>query len=127
MSQSRKIEVIRKYIDYYNRFDVMGMLSLMTDDVRFENISDGKINASATGKSELEILARQACDLFKEREQKVLDLVENEEQIAVEIAYSAVLAQDLPNGIVAGERLELKGKSTFSFEGNMIYRIVDES
>ena len=45
----------------------------------------------------------------------------------VNIAYHAVLAIDLPNGMNAGDELNLTGKSIFKFDGDKIISITDIS
>ena len=127
MSKSKRLEIIHEFINCYNNFDVRRMLSLLSDDIQFENISNGAITASANGRSEFEKLAWQSCNLFKERQQKIVGVFECEDQIEVKISYSAIFAKDLPNGIVAGQQLKLEGKSTFYFVGNKICKIIDES
>jgi hypothetical protein len=50
---------IARYVAAYNRFDVDGMLALLTDDVRFENVSGGQVTASASGAVEFRQPRRQ--------------------------------------------------------------------
>jgi len=45
----------------------------------------------------------------------------------VEIEFEGVLAQDLPNGLKAGETLVLKGASEFVFTNGFMSSIVDKS
>jgi ketosteroid isomerase-like protein len=41
MDEAEQRDLIARYVAAYNRFDVDGMLALLTDDVRFENVSGG--------------------------------------------------------------------------------------
>jgi hypothetical protein len=45
----------------------------------------------------------------------------------VAIAYEAELAIDLPNGMKAGDRLSLAGRSEFRFRDGKISHLVDHS
>jgi hypothetical protein len=45
----------------------------------------------------------------------------------VKIEFAGVLAEDLPNGAKAGEKLALKGTSEFVFTNGFISSIVDKS
>ena len=58
MGQIDKQEMICRYIEAYNTFDIDLMLTLLHPDVRFKNLSNGEINAQTIGKSEFESLAR---------------------------------------------------------------------
>jgi len=53
MKQQEMKDIIEKYIQAYNSFDIDGMLSLMYDDVEFKNISGGNINLTTNGIKEL--------------------------------------------------------------------------
>ncbi|CAM3586901.1 hypothetical protein [Marinicrinis lubricantis] len=48
-------------------------------------------------------------------------------KIKIEIAYEGTLAVDLPNGLKAGESLELQGKSVFKIKDNKLIMIEDYS
>jgi hypothetical protein len=122
-------QTIRHYIAAYNAFDVDGMLALLAPAVRFENWSDGVLNAEASGIEAFGRLARAAITVFAEREQRITALRVNGETgaVVVDIAFRGRLAADIPDGPRAGTELDLQGESEFSFEGARIARIVDRS
>lgn len=47
--------------------------------------------------------------------------------MTIDISYKAILAIDLPNGMQAGDTLELNGKSEFEFDNRKIKKISDYS
>lgn len=49
--------MIRRYLDAYNRYDVPAMLACLSDDVRFENVSNSSGVTYANGKAALYELA----------------------------------------------------------------------
>ena len=110
-------ETLREYIQSYNSFDIDKMLSLFTEDCIFENISNSSPPLKVVGIRELEKTARGSSKLFKERQQKIVNQVFADNRAAVRIEYNAVLASDLPNGMKAGQTLNLQGASFFEFEG----------
>jgi hypothetical protein len=117
MDEAEQRDLIARYVAAYNRLDVDGMLALLTDDVRFENVSGGQVTAAASGAAEFRALAERASALFSEREQRVTG-VEFRGGVAVaSIAYRGVLAVDVPGGPPAGSVLDLVGESEFGFEG----------
>lgn len=120
-------DIVLQFIHAYNNFDIETMLLFIHPDIKFRNISAGEVNASANGKAEFEELARQSLSLFKEREQKVFSLVEDKNKVNVEIEYSAVLAIDLLNGLKAGEKLNMSGKSEYIINDGLIVSLSDES
>ena len=119
--------LIEQYISAYNTFDLDYMMSLLHPEIEFENVSDGEIDAKATGIDEFRAIAEQANELFKSRQQTITrcDLSQNE--ASVEIGYEAVLAKDLPNGMKSGSTINLNGRSQFSFKDGKIFRIIDIS
>jgi len=120
-------KAVETYINAYNNFDVEGMLSQMHPEIKFENISNGQITLTTNGIEELKNQALQAKELFKERKQTALNMVIRENEVEVEIDYFGILAQDLPNGMKADDKIELKGKSIFKFKEDKFIELKDIS
>lgn len=119
--------LVDRYIDAYNRKDIDDMLIGVHPQVEFRNISAGEVNASTTGVAELRSLAQQSLSLFSERHQKV-ESFELQGSIAVaSIAFRAVVADDLPNGLKKGQVLNISGRSEFEFKDGAISKITDIS
>jgi ketosteroid isomerase-like protein len=119
--------VIKAYIDAYNRKDVDGMLACLSDRVSFRNISEGKVTAEALDKQSFAAMATFGASAFETRHQKVTNAITVSDTTLVEIAYSAVVAIDLPNGWKAGQELAFSGASMFRVDNGQILTIVDES
>ncbi|WEN14395.1 nuclear transport factor 2 family protein [Rhodanobacter sp. AS-Z3] len=127
MVNAEKREVIERYVDAYNRFDVDGMLAMLAPDLLFENVSAGQVNAAAHGLVEFRQLAEQGASLFTERKQVIKAWSFRPASVLVTIAWRGVFAVDIPDGPRAGSALELPGESEFEFDGARISRIVDRS
>ncbi|RYZ14912.1 MAG: nuclear transport factor 2 family protein, partial [Sphingobacteriales bacterium] len=95
--------------------------------VRFENISNGEVNLETNGIAELKEQAGKAKNLFSERQQTVTGFTFTGDEVETEIEYTGILATDLPNGLKAGDKIELKGKSIFRFKDNKIIGLTDIS
>jgi ketosteroid isomerase-like protein len=118
---------IYRYIDAYNNFDIDALIGMLAPDIRFENVSGGEVSAKTSGKAEFEVLARQSARLFVSRKQTVKAIKVEGDRAFVEIEFEGDLAEDLPNGLKAGETLALKGTSEFVFTNGFISFIVDKS
>ena len=119
--------IINNYVNAYNNFDIDGMLTDLDQSVKFLNISSGEVNMTLNGLSAFKEQAIQAKDLFSIREQTIKSFKHFDDHAEIEIAYSAVLAIDLPNGLKRGDKLNINGKSTFKFSGDKIIEITDIS
>jgi hypothetical protein len=119
--------VIENYIKSYNEFYSTGMTRDLTNDVVFENVSNGKVDLRTEGIEEFAKQAESSKQFFKQRKQTIESWEFNDSKVVITIAYKAVLAVDLPNGLKAGDTLELKGKSEFEFENQKIKKIIDIS
>ena len=119
--------LVEQFIDAYNRFDVDGMLALLTSDASFENVADGQVTAATSGIDEFRQLAEQSKALFSERKQIITALKFRPASVVASIAWRGVFAIDVPNGPAAGTAIELEGESEFEFSGERISRIVDRS
>jgi hypothetical protein len=127
MNDTLHQQIIENYVRAYNGFDIEGMLAGMHKDVRFENISNGEVTLVTNGIAELKKQAKQAGEYFKEREQKITGMQHKNNLVEADIDYKATLAVDLPNGMKAGDTIEMKGKSVFRFRGDKIIELKDIS
>jgi ketosteroid isomerase-like protein len=117
--------LIDSYIDAYNRFDIDGMLNLVTDDVRFEHHTGDELSVATNGKAELEKLARVGAALFASRTQKLVEMHEEGKVVMATIDFHGEIAEDIPDGPGAGTIIEMQGTSEFGFSGGKINRIID--
>lgn len=122
-----RLESIKHYINAYNKFDIQGMLRDLHPSIHFENIADGQVNVATDGIEAFKDQAERAKGLFREREQKIIHVQPAADTIVVQIEYRAILAKDLPDGLKAGDKIEMRGQSSFSFKDGKIARIADES
>ncbi len=120
-------EIIRKYIDAYNSFEIESMVSLLHKDVVFRNYSNGEKDAETIGIQEFRDLAEKSAEIFSSRCQTVKDFRAVDEKTEVQIEYEAILAVDLPNGLKVGEKIQLRGKSVFGIIEGKISLIEDYS
>lgn len=120
-------KIIENYIDAYNKFDIDRMILDIDKDIKFENITKNKINMEINGIENFKEQATKGKHLFKEREQKIINMEFTGNQVKVDISYHGILASDLPNGLKLGDRIELKGVSIFIFNDNKIIEIRDIS
>ena len=125
--KERQKEIIENYVNSYNNFDINGMTNNLTNNVVFENISNGKVDLRTEGLDAFKKQAESAKQYFKERKQTIKSWEFSESKVTIEIAYKAILAIDLPNGLKEGDTLELKGISNFEFENGKIKNITDKS
>lgn len=121
------LQLIERYIEAYNTFDIETMLSTLHSDITFQNISNGEVNAETHGIEAFRTLAEQSKGLFTSRKQTIKHIETNESQTRIDVAFEAVLTIDLPNGLKAGELLQLQGSSEFTFRDGKIVSIIDRA
>lgn len=126
MNKERE-KIIQNYIDGYNEFDVKKMTRDFDDHIIFKNIQNDEVNLTLNGISEFKQQAEQAKAFFINRSQQIISIKHDNDTSEIEIKYVATLAMDFPNGLKKGDKLELKGKSIFNFQGNKIIQITDKS
>lgn len=126
MKESQK-NMIKNYIRSYNAFDINGMTKDFSENIIFENVSNGHVELRTEGLSEFRKQAESAKQYFSKRKQTIKSWKVTESKIIIGIDYLGVLAIDFPNGMKAGETLELKGTSEFKFENGKIKSIIDKS
>jgi len=122
-----KEEIVKNYVEAYSNFDVDNMIANFDENVVFENVLNNETNMLLTGIAAFKQQAEQAKAYFKTREQRIKSIKHSGHAVEIEIDYHAVLAIDLPNGLKAGEVLNLSGKSVFLFEGDKVIKLTDIS
>jgi len=120
-------EIIRKYIAAYNERDIDGMLSYVTEDVVFENISNTGQSMRLEGKDMMRQVAEVSGNAFSYRRQRLINLVSGAGKAAAEIEFEGRAAVDLPTGVTAGQSVKVRGASFFEFRGPLLCRIADYS
>ena len=124
---SLKEEIVKNYVEAYNNFDVDTMTANFDENVVFENVQNNETSMTLTGITAFKQQAEQAKAYFKTREQRIKSIKYSGHAVEIEIDYHAVLAIDLPNGLKAGQVLNLSGKSVFLFEGDKVIKLTDVS
>lgn len=120
-------KIVEHYVNAYNDFDIDGMTKNLSEDVVFENVSNGKVELRTEGLNEFKKQAENAKKYFTNRNQTIESWTFKDAILVIEIDYMATLAIDLPNGHKTGDTLALKGKSEFEFDQGKIMRITDKS
>jgi hypothetical protein len=119
--------LIDRYIDAYNRMDVDAMLATVHSDVIFENYTAGQLGMRTIGIHELRHLAESSRGLFSARRQTVTDYREAAGVAYVQIFFEGTFAIDLPNGVRAGQRVAMPGRSEFRERDGSLIHIADYS
>ncbi len=127
MDADKKRALIEDFLDAYNRLDVGKMMESVHPEIEFKNVSRGEVDAIASGLKDFRALAEQSAQLFSSRTQTATKLELDNEGASVEIAFTGVLAIDMPNGMKAGETLQITGRSEYMFRDEKIYQLTDYS
>lgn len=124
---TNKEKIIHNYIEGYNQFDIDKMIADFDESIVFENIQNGETNLTLDGIKEFKAQAEKAKEYFSARKQIITSFRQDEITAIIDIDYYAVLAMDFPNGLKAGQELDMKGKSIFQFLEDKIVRLKDIS
>ncbi|MFI8714690.1 nuclear transport factor 2 family protein [Brevibacillus brevis] len=119
--------IIENYVQAYNSFDVEGMARLLHTDIVFRNDSNGELNTKTKGIEAFRELAEKSAKIFSSRRQTIIACLVMDDKAEVQIDYEGTLAIDLPNGLKAGDTLQLKGKSIFMIKEGKVSLIEDYS
>lgn len=119
------LDLIRNYINAYNTYDVAGMTANLHNDIVFEHITNGEVVLSLHGLEAFRRQAEQAVRFFNQRKQTITSITEAADRVEIAITYTAIAAMDLPNGLKAGDAVNLQGQSIFRFAGDKVIRISD--
>ena len=124
MSSSEQ-NLVEDYIRRYNLKDIDGMMALFSEDVIFESISSASGIIGVQGKEKFRLLATKSAEIFKVRRQTPVTMVHDRTSVAIESKYWCALAMDLPDGKKAGEEIEFRGASFFTFKEGLIVKLTE--
>lgn len=125
---NKREKVIRNYIAAYNSFDIPRMLADFADDIQFENMQNNVTTVTLEGKDAFREQAEMAMEYFSDRKQTITSIQHLSDYSEIEIDYEATLAMDFPGSVKKGDKINLKGKSIFTFtEDNKIQKLLDIS
>ncbi|MGG4103116.1 nuclear transport factor 2 family protein [Paenibacillus lautus] len=127
MDSMKMKDMIEDYVKFYNSFDVEGMMALLHGDIEFRNISNDSMDMETKGIEKFREIAEQSKSLFTYRCQTIVGYSFEDDKAQVEIDYEGILAKDLPNGMKAGDKIHMKGKSVFAFRDEKVAVIEDYS
>ncbi|MBW5448095.1 nuclear transport factor 2 family protein [Cohnella sp. CFH 77786] len=119
--------LIRNYLNAYNSFDIDGMIRLLHENIEFRNISGGVVDTETKGIDQFRTLAEQSVKIFSQRRQTITEITIHNDTAEIEVDYVGTLATDLPNGLKAGDVIQLKGKSVFRIKNEKLIMIEDYS
>ncbi|MBM6383196.1 MAG: nuclear transport factor 2 family protein [Paenibacillus sp.] len=121
-------DIIENYLEAYNSYEIERMVELLHKDIIFRNISNGETTIETRGIQAFRELAEQSATMFSSRRQTITDYnVIRDDNVEVGIHYEGILAVDLPSGLKSGDKLELKGNSTFKIREGKLSLIEDYS
>lgn len=127
MNPMKMRDMVEKYVEAYNSFDINGMIALLHEEIEFRNSSSGSVDVETKGIEEFREIAERSKSLFSHRCQTIVGYSFEDGKLQIEIDYEGILAKDLPNGMKAGEKIHMKGKSVFAFKNGRIAVIEDYS
>ena len=119
-------EIVRRYLDAYNRRDVASMVGCVAEDVVFENVSNSGSSLRLEGREAFANLAGQAAEAFHDRRQTVTNAVVAGDMVALEIEWHGTPAVDL-GPFKAGVEAAMRGASFMTIESGKLTRIADLS
>ncbi len=127
METHEKRALIEYYLNAYNSFEVDQITAAIHPDIRFRDVSSGEVSAVALGIEQFRVLAEQVKQIFSARHQLLKTFEARGNSASITVDYVGILAIDLPNGLKAGETLQLTGYSDFTFRDQKIYELTDYS
>ena len=115
-------DVIEQHWTYWSAHDLDRLLPLFTDDVVYEDVTMGVVNR---GRSQLRAFAEAFFSGFPDITFELRSSVANGAGGSGEWIMRGTHRGDLPGMPATGKRMEVRGASTFEFEGGRIRRCSD--
>jgi predicted ester cyclase len=117
MNDIARQQLIETYIAAYNRFDIDGMAAALSSDIRFDNFAGDVKTHETVGIDAFRTLAQASTAMFSQREQSVLALQFDPDEVIATIVFSGTLAADIPDGPKAGATVAMEGPSASMANG----------
>lgn len=118
--------IVSLYLDAYNRLDVDLMLSCVSEDIIFENVSNSGPSLRLEGRDAFQELAIQAANAFSYRKQIVRNAISSGDRVALEIDWEGTPKVDIGT-FKAGVQMHMRGASFLMIADGRLTRITDLS
>lgn len=117
--------VVRAYLEAYNARDVAALTACLTDDVVFAHVSNHEKGVETTGLADFAALATASAETFLTRKLTVLRALAQRDEVALEIAFWGLVANDPRAGGPVADPIELHGASFLRLRDGRIAQITD--
>jgi len=118
-------EIVQKYINAYNNFDIEGMMSCMHTDCIFESRHNGELSFTTKGKHSFRQICSVAKNNYSFRKQIIEGFTSKGELLEVKFYFKGTLAIDLDEMGKKGEKIAFETKSIFEFKNGLIYKLIN--
>lgn len=112
--------LVREYVEAYNRGDLPRMLKVLHPEFVFSCSIAGSKVLELNGVDDFETVARLSMESIHDRHQECRSFAVDGDTATASILLRGVLAEDLPNGLKAGQRVSSVGIANFSFRDGAI-------
>jgi ketosteroid isomerase-like protein len=126
MSPSEIKSVVQAYVDAFNRKDVSGMLQCVHRDITFSSDISGARMCEIHGIDDFADVVQLTTEMFEDRHEQCLSFDVEGDTAHASMLLIGVLAEDLPNGLRAGQRVSCSGRTEFDFLDGTIVGIKEE-
>lgn len=123
----KKQKMIESYVEAYNQFNTEKLVQHLDDNIIFQNVSNGQLNATTTGITEFRNQAEETKLIFSERKQTITSWDFSDDKVIVQIDYYGILKNDLSLDMKSGDTIRMVGTSEFIFRNDKIIQLVDKS
>ncbi len=118
-------EIVQKYINAYNNFDIESMMSYMHADCIFESKHNGVLSFTTKGKHSFRQICSVAKNNYSFRKQIIEGFTSKGELLEVKFYFKGTLALDIPELGKKGENIAFETKSIFVFKNGLIYKLTN--
>jgi len=118
-------EIVQKYINAYNNFDIETMVSLMHNDCIYEGKTKGIQSFCIKGKHSFRQINMLSKNNYTFRKQVIEGFIESMNKVEVNLYFKAILAVDVSELGKKGEEIAFETKSVFEFKNGLIYKLTN--
>ena len=120
-SDADKVKLIESEAVGWSR-NMDRLLAVFTDDVAYE---DPGLGVSLQGKEQVRAFAQQFFDAFPDLKSVIISTVVSGDRAAAEWRLTGTQTGNLPGIPAANKQMDVRGVSTYEFQGGKIKRTVD--
>jgi hypothetical protein len=120
MDREKIKSIILNYLECFNNSDFESMSKILEPDIIFENLTEETSIVKTKGIEEFIEICKSSAKIFENKKKTMITIAVEGNTATAEIFFDGVLAKDLSDQVLKGDKIRIEGYSEFEISQNCL-------